>query len=71
MKSLARLPQVSFHIDADGIVNVAAEDKGAPGIGSNEQPGTGKSEKIVIKNDQGRLTEDEIRKMVKDAMGET
>merc|ERR1712178_182486 len=39
-----------------GILNVGAEDKG-----------TGKSEKITITNDKGRLTEEQIEKMIKDA----
>ncbi len=30
-------------------------------------PRTGKSEKIVIKNDKGRLSEEEIERMVKEA----
>merc|ERR1711897_27192 len=38
--------EVSFEIDANGILNVGAEDKG-----------TGKAEKITITNDKGRLTE--------------
>merc|ERR1719364_626718 len=48
--------EVTFEIDSNGILNVAAEDKG-----------TGKSEKITITNDKGRLTEEEIEKMIKDA----
>merc|ERR1711865_1107320 len=48
--------EVTFEIDSNGILNVGAEDKG-----------TGKSEKIVITNDQGRLTEEQIEKMIKDA----
>merc|ERR1711912_215265 len=48
--------EVIFEIDANGILNVGAEDKG-----------TGKSEKIVITNDQGRLSEEQIEKMIKDA----
>jgi len=48
--------EVTFEIDANGIVNVAAEDKG-----------TGKSEKITITADKGRLSEDEIERMVKEA----
>merc|ERR1739849_39030 len=39
-----------------GILNVGAEDKG-----------TGKSEKITITNDKGRLTEEQIEKMIKEA----
>merc|ERR1711975_96911 len=41
--------EVSFEIDANGILNVGAEDKG-----------TGKNEKITITNDKGRLTEEQI-----------
>ncbi|KAF4697914.1 molecular chaperone bip1, partial [Perkinsus olseni] len=48
--------EVTFEIDANGILNVKAEDKG-----------TGKSEKITITNDKGRLSEDEIESMIKDA----
>merc|ERR1712153_59388 len=47
---------VTFEIDANGILNVKAEDKG-----------TGKAEKITIPNDKGRLSEDEIERMVKEA----
>ncbi len=51
------LPQieVSFDIDANGILNVSAKDKA-----------TGKEQSIVIKAQSG-LTDDEIEKMVKDA----
>merc|ERR1712046_473972 len=48
--------EVTFEVDANGILNVAAEDKG-----------TGKSEKITITNDKGRLTEEQIEKMIKEA----
>ena len=48
--------EVTFDIDANGILNVSAQDKV-----------TGKTEKITITNDSGRLTSDEIEKMVKDA----
>merc|ERR1719165_23188 len=48
--------EVTFEIDSNGILNVGAEDKG-----------TGASEKITITNDKGRLTEEEIEKMIKDA----
>jgi len=48
--------EVTFEIDANGIVNVGAEDKG-----------TGKAEKITITADKGRLSEDEIERMVKEA----
>merc|ERR1719409_1261559 len=47
---------VTFEIDANGILNVKAEDKG-----------TGKQEKITITNDKGRLNQDEIDRMVKEA----
>ena len=45
--------EVSFDIDANGILNVSASDKG-----------TGKSNKIVITNDKGRLSKDEIERML-------
>jgi len=48
--------EVTFEIDANGIVNVGAQDKG-----------TGKSEKITITADKGRLSEEEIERMVKEA----
>lgn len=48
--------EVSFEIDANGIMAVSAADKG-----------TGKSEKIVITNEKGRLSEEEIQKMLKEA----
>ncbi|MGO4389877.1 molecular chaperone DnaK [Variovorax sp. M-6] len=47
--------EVSFDIDANGILHVGAKDKG-----------TGKENKITIKANSG-LSEDEIQKMVKDA----
>lgn len=47
--------EVSFSIDANGIVNVSAKDKA-----------TGKSQKITIKSSSG-LTDEEIERMVKDA----
>eukprot|EP00276_Gloeochaete_wittrockiana_P011774 CAMPEP_0184372952 /NCGR_PEP_ID=MMETSP1089-20130417/164212_1 /TAXON_ID=38269 ORGANISM="Gloeochaete wittrockiana, Strain SAG46.84" /NCGR_SAMPLE_ID=MMETSP1089 /ASSEMBLY_ACC=CAM_ASM_000445 /LENGTH=793 /DNA_ID=CAMNT_0026715829 /DNA_START=134 /DNA_END=2516 /DNA_ORIENTATION=+ len=48
--------EVTFEVDANGILNVQAEDKG-----------TGKKEKIVITNDKGRLSQEEIERMVKEA----
>merc|ERR1719375_363423 len=48
--------EVTFEIDSNGILNVGAEDKG-----------TGASEKITITNGKGRLTEDQIEKMIKEA----
>ena len=47
--------EVTFDIDANGIVNVSAKDKG-----------TGKEQKIAITGSSG-LTESEIQRMVKDA----
>jgi molecular chaperone DnaK len=47
--------EVSFDIDANGILNVSAKDKA-----------TGKEQKIVIKASSG-LSEDEIKRMVRDA----
>ncbi|MGZ8303032.1 MAG: Hsp70 family protein [Telluria sp.] len=47
--------EVTFDIDANGILHVGAKDKA-----------TGKENKITIKANSG-LTEDEIQKMVKDA----
>jgi molecular chaperone DnaK len=47
--------EVSFDIDANGILNVSAKDKA-----------TGKAQSIVIKASSG-LSEDEIKKMVSDA----
>ncbi len=48
--------EVTFDIDANGILNVSAQDKG-----------TGKQNKITITNDKGRLSKEEIEKMVNDA----
>jgi len=48
--------EVTFDIDANGILNVHAMEKG-----------TGKSNKITITNDKGRLSKDEIERMVNDA----
>jgi len=48
--------EVTFEIDANGIVNVGAEDKA-----------TGKAEKITITADKGRLSQEEIERMVQDA----
>merc|ERR1712010_94314 len=47
--------EVSFDIDADGILNVSAKDKG-----------TGKEQSVVIRS-SGGLSEEEINKMVQDA----
>merc|ERR1712100_252734 len=50
--------EVTFEIDSNGILNVGAEDEG-----------TGNAEKITITNDKGRLTEEEIEKMIREAEG--
>lgn len=48
--------EVSFELDANGILKVSAHDKG-----------TGKSESITIKNESGRLSQEEIDRMVEEA----
>ena len=48
--------EVTFEIDANGILQVSAEDKGS-----------GKSERITITAEKGRLSEDEIERMVQEA----
>merc|ERR1711983_258530 len=48
--------EVTFDIDANGILNVSAADKS-----------TGKQNKITITNDKGRLSKEEIERMVSDA----
>ncbi|KAK9415129.1 putative Endoplasmic reticulum chaperone BiP [Seiridium unicorne] len=48
--------EVSFELDANGILKVSAHDKG-----------TGKTETITITNDKGRLTQEEIDRMVAEA----
>ncbi|RCK55976.1 Heat shock protein SSA2 [Candida viswanathii] len=48
--------EVTFDIDANGILNVSALEKG-----------TGKSQKITITNDKGRLSKEDIEKMVSEA----
>ena len=47
---------MTFDIDANGILQVSAQDKG-----------TGKSEKITITADKGRLSKEEIERMVREA----
>jgi L1 cell adhesion molecule like protein len=47
---------VTFDIDANGILNVSAIEKS-----------TGKENKITITNDKGRLSQDEIERMVQEA----
>ncbi|KAG0645972.1 Immunoglobulin heavy chain-binding [Hyphodiscus hymeniophilus] len=48
--------EVSFELDANGILKVTAGDKG-----------TGNTESITITNDKGRLTQEEIDRMVQEA----
>ena len=48
--------EVTFEIDANGIMKVSAADKG-----------TGRSESITITNDKGRLSKEEIDRMVQEA----
>ena len=48
--------EVTFDIDANGIMNVSAADKS-----------TGKANNITITNDKGRLTKEEIERMVNEA----
>jgi len=48
--------EVTFEIDANGILQVSAADKG-----------TGKAEKITITADKGRLSPEEIERMVREA----
>jgi len=52
------VPQINvvFDIDANGILNVSAEDKT-----------TGQKNKITITNDKGRLSKEEIERMVQEA----
>jgi len=48
--------EVTFDIDANGILNVSAVDKS-----------TGRQNKITITNDKGRLSKEDIERMVKEA----
>jgi L1 cell adhesion molecule like protein len=48
--------EVTFDVDANGILNVSAVEKG-----------TGKSNKITITNDKGRLSKEDIERMVSEA----
>merc|ERR1719418_274787 len=48
--------EVTFDVDANGILNVSAVDKS-----------TGKENKITITNDKGRLSKEEIERMVSEA----
>ena len=48
--------EVTFNIDANGILDVSAQDKGG-----------GSSKNITITNDKGRLSKEQIEQMLKDA----
>jgi len=48
--------EVTFEVDANGILQVSAEDKG-----------TGKAEKITITAEKGRLSEEDIERMIREA----
>lgn len=48
--------EVTFNLDTNGILQVSAKEVS-----------TGKSNNVVIKNEKGRLSEDQIKKMLKDA----
>lgn len=48
--------EVTFDLDANGILNVSAKDSS-----------TGKSERITIQNDKGRLSKEEIERMLAEA----
>merc|ERR1712197_283939 len=48
--------EVTFDVDANGILNVSAVEKAG-----------GKTEKITITNDKGRLSKEEMEKMVQDS----
>ncbi len=48
--------EITYDVDANGILSVTAVEKG-----------TGKTEKIVITNEKGRLSKDEIERMVEEA----
>merc|ERR1712146_724095 len=48
--------EVTFSIDENSIMNVSAKDQG-----------TNKEESITITNDKGRLTQEEIDRMIKEA----
>ena len=48
--------EVTYDIDSNGILNVSAVEKS-----------TGKANKITITNDKGRLSADDIERMVREA----
>lgn len=69
--------EVTFEVNADGIMKVAAADKGTcvdlffPGFALLltfvSHPYSGKSESITITNEKGRLSKDDIERMIKEA----
>jgi heat shock 70kDa protein 1/2/6/8 len=48
--------EVSFDVDANGILSISAQDKG-----------TGKVQSLTITSEKGRLSEEEIERMIKEA----
>merc|ERR550537_196723 len=48
--------EVTFDVDANGVMNISAQDKASA-----------KSQQITITNDKGRLSQDDIERMVKEA----
>ena len=48
--------EITYDVDENGILNVKAEEKSS-----------GKSENITVTNDKGRLTEEDIKRMVDEA----
>lgn len=48
--------EVKFKVDSDGIMQIGAEDKAS-----------GKAENITIKNEKGRLSQEDIDRMIKEA----
>ena len=48
--------EVSFDVDANGILSISASDKG-----------TGRTQSLTITSEKGRLSDDEIERMVKEA----
>ena len=48
--------EITYDVDANGILNVSALEKSS-----------GKSEKITVTNDKGRLSKDDIERMIKEA----
>lgn len=48
--------EVTFDIDANGILNVTAEDKSS-----------GKTQQITITNDKGRLSQEEVDRLIKES----